>query len=171
MIIISFSLEAIPVYEEVVRKDFQGLYRDQANTYIAQIWSSASNNTPLPRDVTEESEIPSPHTEWIAFARSQIASYPDNPTSWVYAVRIAEIQLAYRQVESGYATLRGVIGKAPEEPAVDAAALLLSHAAEHASSSREFRTIRKELLEHPVLRSNRRFRALSKELRVRVEGR
>ncbi len=164
-------LEAIPLYEEVIRKDFQGIYRDQANAHIAQSWNSASDNTPLPRDVTEEMKIPSPHAEWIAFARSQIASQPDNPTSWVYAVRIAEIQLAYRQVESGYATLRGVIGKAPDEPAVDAASLLLSHAAEHASSSREFRTVRKELLENPVLRANKRFRALSKQLRKRVEGR
>ena len=164
------SLAAVPLYEEIQSKDFSGNYTLRAVERVEQIWSMASESTPLPRDLEERMEVASPHKEWIAQAEREIALEPESPVAFEMELRIAEIQLAYRQVDEAYGTLRSIIDRGNEHVAVKAASVLLQHIADHSASSRDFKQARKELQANKVLWNNKEFRKLTQDLRRQVEG-
>lgn len=165
------ALAAVPLYEEILTKDFSGNYTSRAIERVEQIWSSASKSTPLPKDLEEKMAVASPHKEWIAQAEREIALDPDSPIAFEMALRIAEIELAYKHVDEAYATLRSIIERGNEHVAVKAASLLLQHVADHHTSTRDFKRTRKELQGNKVLWKDKEFRKLTEDLRRQVEGR
>lgn len=162
--------EALAAYEIVIAEDVSGTYAEKAQQTIIAIWTVASEGTPLPDDVAERQPIPSPHAEWIEIARRRIDAAPTEPDSRRHLLRIADLQLAYKQTGDGYDTLRRVIAEADDRFSLDAASRMLTHFTDSNPSRRDFRALRKELQKNKFLWADRDFRQLVNGLKKRIEG-
>lgn len=164
-------MEAVPIYHMVIQKDFLGKYEDQARDRIIDAWTAASFNTPKPTGLKQAIPLPSPHKEWLEIVTPVIDKDRSAEKAREYLFRIAQLELDYLNYEQGEAMLMDLAFSKEDKVAVEAAKVLLLHAADTYRRKYDFRKLRKTLQENKYLWKQSDFRSLYFELKEKVEGR